>query len=219
MGRHLRATLQGLRLSTPRLELRLGSEAELRELGELFRDGTYPDEMESVTSGVFFEGVKRAEWVDDFVAHHESWLDESTPTEWYFNFLVFTDAGVIGSQGLQSRPDSTVFTNSLIGRRYQRQGYGTESRAAVLALAFEGLGAVRALSDAWIANHASLGVSRKLGYVDAGTELHHPRGDPVVHQILQLDAPRFRSPVPVAVEGADAFVAWVAPPGDWKGSS
>jgi RimJ/RimL family protein N-acetyltransferase len=129
--RQLRTTLRSLRLRTLRLELRLGSEAELRDLGELFRHGTYPEEMESVTSGLFFDGVKRPEWVDDFVAHHESWLDESTPVEWYFNFLVFTEAGVIGSQGLQSRPDSTVFTNSLIGRRYQRQGYGTEARAAV----------------------------------------------------------------------------------------
>jgi RimJ/RimL family protein N-acetyltransferase len=168
---------------------------------------------------LWFKGVKDPGWVDDFVAHHESWLRESTPVEWYFNLLVFTEAGVIGSQGLQSRPDATVFSNSLIGRRYQRQGYGTEARAAVLTLAFNALGAARAISDAWIANHASLRVSRKLGYVDAGTELRHPRDEPVVHQVMQLDAARFRSPVPVAVEGADALAAWIAPPGDWQGRS
>ena len=62
--------------------------------------------MAGVVSDLWFEGVKKPGWVDDFVEHHQSWLRESTPVEWYFNLLVFTEAGVIGSQGLQSRPDA-----------------------------------------------------------------------------------------------------------------
>lgn len=217
---NIRTPLQHLRLRTPRLELRLGSTNELRDLGELFRHGTYPEEMRSpITSGLFFEGVKAPGWVDDFVAHHHSWLDESTPSEWYFNLLVFTTEGVVGSQGLQSRPQRSAFTNSLIGRRYQRQGFGTEARAAVLTLAFNHLGATRAISDAWIGNHASLAVSRNLGYVDAGTELRHPAGEPVVHQVMELDAAQFKSPVPVSVESGEALARWVAAPAEWHGSS
>ena len=217
----IRVPLRCLRLRTPRLELRLGSLAELRALAELFREGTYPEEMRAVTSERFFEGVLQPDWPSDFVNHHQSWLDESTLREWYFNFLVFSGDGVIGSQGLQSRPGATVFTNSLIGRRFQRRGLGTEARAAVLTLAFDALGARRAISDAWTGNAASLSVSRKLSYIEAGTTLNYPHGRgsaPVVHQVMELQASRFHSPVPVQVEAAEALSKWIADPAEWQGS-
>jgi len=46
------------------------------------------------------------------------------------------------------------------------------SRAAVLQLAFQGLGAQQAVSAAFEGNPASLRVSRKLGYRDDGIEWH-----------------------------------------------
>lgn len=49
-------------------------------------------------------------------------------------------------------------------------------RDAVLALAFGPLEAVRAITSAWQDNHASLGVSRALGYVPNGDQLRR-RGD------------------------------------------
>jgi RimJ/RimL family protein N-acetyltransferase len=215
----LREALTDLRLRTPRLELRLGSERELRELGELFRDGTYPEEMESVASAVFFDGVKQPEWTENFVAHHNSWLDASGPAGWRFNFLVFADGRVIASQGLQSRAAASVFTNSLMGRRYQGRGYGTEMRAAVLSLAFELLGARCAISDAWVGNTPSLAISRKLGYLSVGIEVHHPRGDPVEHEVMRLEASRFRSPVAVEIDGAEAFASWLKAPDGWADPS
>lgn len=45
-------------------------------------------------------------------------------------------------------------------------------RSAVLHLAFAELGAMAAVTSAWHDNHASLGVSRSLGYIDNGYELH-----------------------------------------------
>jgi RimJ/RimL family protein N-acetyltransferase len=42
-------------------------------------------------------------------------------------------------------------------------------RRAVLYLAFDGLGALRAESDAFADNTSSIGVSRSLGYRDNGT--------------------------------------------------
>ena len=45
-------------------------------------------------------------------------------------------------------------------------------RAAVLALAFGPLEARAAISSAWHDNHASLGVSRALGYQPNGESLH-----------------------------------------------
>jgi len=49
-------------------------------------------------------------------------------------------------------------------------------RAAVLALAFDGLGADYALSEAFTDNPASLAVSRKLGYADDGMQRMAIRG-------------------------------------------
>lgn len=55
-----------------------------------------------------------------------------------------------------------VSTASWLGLHHQRQGIGTEMRAAVLHLAFAGLGAVDALSGAFEDNPSSFSVSEKL---------------------------------------------------------
>jgi hypothetical protein len=70
-----------------------------------------------------------------------------------------------------------------------------------LQLAFAGLGARRATSGAIQGNPQSLGVSRKLGYVETGTHLVSPRGEPVEHLDLELVAGSFASPVPVEITG------------------
>ena len=62
---------------------------------------------------------------------------------------------------------------------------GTRMRAAVLAFAFDSLGAEVAVTSAWHDNVASLGVSRRLGYEDNGVSTE-PRGpertpDTMVH--------------------------------------
>ena len=63
-----------------------------------------------------------------------------------------------------------VSTFSWLGLRYQGQGLGTEMRAAVLHLAFAGLGAAEAVSGAFDDNAQSLRVSEKLGYEFDGIE-------------------------------------------------
>jgi RimJ/RimL family protein N-acetyltransferase len=67
----------------------------------------------------------------------------------------------------------------------------------VLSLAFEHLGAVAAVSEAWADNAASLGVSRSLGYVDTHAEDRSGR----TMQHLRLTT--WRAPWPVEVEGLD----------------
>src|SRR5260221_13370270 len=67
-------------------------------------------------------------------------------------------------------------TGAWLGRRYQGRGIGTQMRAAVLHLAFGGLGAQQAVSAAFEDNPASLRVSRKLGFRDDGIEWHLVRG-------------------------------------------
>ena len=95
-------------------------------------------------------------------------------------------------------------TGSWLGARWQGRGLGTEMRAAVLELAFEGLGAETARSGALAGNEASLAVSRKLGYVVEGTRTVAPRGEDVEETMLRRDRAGWRSPVPVEISGLGA---------------
>src|SRR6476661_7534358 len=70
----------------------------------------------------------------------------------------------------------TVTTGSWLVQRAHGQGIGKEMRAAVLHLAFQGLGAVEAYTDAFDDNPASLGVTRALGYEPNGTRLYAREG-------------------------------------------
>jgi RimJ/RimL family protein N-acetyltransferase len=81
----------------------------------------------------------------------------------------------------------TVDSSSFLVRSARGRGYGKQMRAAVLALAFGPLHAQAAITSAWHDNHASLGVSRALGYRPNGESLHARAdgADVMVHMRLQ----------------------------------
>jgi RimJ/RimL family protein N-acetyltransferase len=81
-----------------------------------------------------------------------------------------------------------VRTGSWLTRSAQRQGFGKEMRAAVLQLAFDGLGAVVARSGAFLDNQASAAVSKALGYRENGRHREAPRGEPNV--MVDFELPR-----------------------------
>ena len=89
--------------------------------------------------------------------------------------------------------------------------------SAVLQLAFAGLGAHFAVSSAWHDNHASLGVSRSLGYVENGIDLHvrDDRVDRLQRMILAVERWRAVALPDVRVVGLDeclpAFRAGLSP--------
>ena len=112
------------------------------------------------------------------------------PTEWTFTGCAFVDGRPVGVQDLMAKDFPTlrsVRTGSWLGRAHQGQGLGKEMRAAILHLAFEGLGAVEALSGAYDDNARSLGVSRALGYTDNGTQRMVRRGQPAMMVDVRLD--------------------------------
>ena len=82
-------------------------------------------------------------------------------------------------------------------------------RAAVLELAFAGLGAEVAVSGHADGNTKSMRVSEKLGYETVGEGFVEPRGYPI--RQLQLELPRDRwaaSPrIPVEIEGLEPCLA------------
>ncbi|MFJ5123419.1 MULTISPECIES: GNAT family N-acetyltransferase [unclassified Kitasatospora] len=179
--------LFGLRLSTPRLELRLPHSDELAELADLAAAGVHGPEMMPFSSAwTDLPPVGRARAV---IQQHCLRVGSWTPDNWSLNLAVFKNGRVVGAQALAARSFDLVRevnTASWLGLPHQGRGLGTEMRAAVLFLAFAGLGAAEATTGAFLDNTASLAVSRKLGYRHDGTERRIVRGQATIMRRLRL---------------------------------
>jgi RimJ/RimL family protein N-acetyltransferase len=196
----------GLVLRTPRLELRLPAVEQLAELGKLAIDGVHePEDMPFLVPWTDAPPLERARSTMQW--HWRTW-GAWTPEDWTLDFVVLLDGVVVGTQEVGGRDFATlreVGTGSWLGLKYHRQGIGTEMRAAVLHLAFAGLDAQSAVSDAYTDNKASLGVSRKLGYTKDGVRRIVRRGQPATQQLLRLDRATWeaRRTVPVEIDGLE----------------
>lgn len=150
-----------------------------------------------------------------------------TPTGWTLEFAVRRGADLLGAQTLEARDFAvlaTVETASWLDTGARGHGVGKAMRTAVLALAFDGLGAEVAETSAWADNGASIGVSRSLGYEPNGTSRHVRIGgrhdpDPTAGVSddmprLRLDVAGWRAPERPAVEihGLDYCRAWFGAP-------
>jgi RimJ/RimL family protein N-acetyltransferase len=196
--------LANLRLQTPGLELRWPSPEDLGALAELAALGVHDPEVQPFI--VAWTDASPDERARSTMQYHWSRWGSWQPSDWTLELVVIRDGVVVGSQGVRGRDFAvlrTVSTGSWLGRHYQGQGIGTQMRAAVLHLAFEGLRARHAVSAAFEDNAASLGVSRKLGYRDDGTEWHAVRGRPAVVRRLRLTRADWLAArtVPVQVHG------------------
>jgi len=198
--------LYGLRLITPRLELRLGTRDELFEVHVLARQGIHPPgEMPFENPWTDRSGDEN--FVEQCVAFHESAVRDWRPDRWSFNPLAFLGGEPIGSQGMRAEDFPTrreVDTGSWLGQAFQGQGIGTEMRTALLELAFRMLGAEAALSGSVFGNEASKRVSEKLGYAIVGTSTIAPRGEPVEKHDFRLERKDWQPPFPVEIEGVEA---------------
>lgn len=195
-----------LRLRTPQLELRLLSDADLEALASLAAAGVHDPEV--MPFAFPWTDVSPAERGRSVLQHHWSQRAQWKPEQWSLELAIVRDGTVVGTQGLGARNFTVlreVHTGSWLGQAFQGQGIGTQMRAAVLHLAFAGLDAEYARSEAFVDNPASLGVSRKLGYVDDGIELHARRGTAAVTRRLRLDRQTWEATrtVPVTIEGLE----------------
>jgi RimJ/RimL family protein N-acetyltransferase len=207
--------LAGLRVRTPRLELRLGTDREVLALGALAETGVHPaDEMPFAVA--WTDDVGSAGFVDRFVDFHEAQLEAWQPLDWTLNLLVWDEGVLVGTQGLSGErfaTGRTVATGSWLGATYQGRGIGTEMRAAVLELAFAGLGADAATSSWLEGNDASRRVSEKLGYVVIGEVTRSPRpGESVRAWDVRRVRDGWRCPVRVTVEGLEPCLPLFGPP-------
>jgi RimJ/RimL family protein N-acetyltransferase len=198
-----------VRLRTPSLELRLGSEDELRALGEIAARGVHPAEQMPF-SVAWTDRSAEPSFLEDFCAYHRERLATWSTDEWHLNLLVWESDELVGTQELLSErfaETREVGTGSWLGLPFQGRGIGTEMRAAVLELAFRGLGAATAVS-AWLdGNDSSRRVSEKLGYIPAGTGVESPRGEPLTAHTVRLERERWRSPVAVEIDGLEGCLS------------
>ncbi|GAA2577919.1 GNAT family protein [Winogradskya consettensis] len=191
----------GLRLRTPRLELRQPDLADLAELASQAARGVHdPAIMPFAMPWTDAEPEERARAT---IKWHWQVLSRWTPEHWALPLVAVADGRVIGTQEIAGKNFAIlreVETGSWLGLEHQGKGYGTEMRAAVLALAFAGLGAEYATTEAFATNHASYRVSQKLGYLENGIKRHVVRGEPVIGRRMVLDRAGWDSARTVDVE-------------------
>ncbi len=198
--------LFGLVLRSERLELRSPTDDDLPALLEVARAGVHdPATMPfaipwtDLRGEAFDHGFLRFYW-----GTRASWTAEA----WSLPLAVFLAGQPIGLQEVRATnflTERAVDTGSWLGLRSHGRGFGTEMRAAVLAFAFDRLGAVIARSAAVEGNGASRRVSMKLGYRPDGFDEVAPRGTPVRQERFVLDRAAFdRDRWPLTVEGFDA---------------
>lgn len=203
------APLFGLKLRTPRLELRLGTPDDVSALGELAVRGIHPpDEMPFAVA--WSDRILEPSFAAEFAAYHAAGRSSWRPESWRLDLLTWEGSELVGTQGLLAEHFSTdrvVSTGSWLGQDFQGRGIGTEMRTAVLELAFRGLGA-RAAKSGWLeGNLASARVARKLGYTQTGLSEISPRGVAVPHHDMRLESTDWAPAVPVEIVGLDPALA------------
>jgi RimJ/RimL family protein N-acetyltransferase len=170
-----------LELRTPRLVLRPHRDDDFPGLLDAIDAGIHdPAEMPFSQPWTDAEpAVRRRNAVQFWWGTRAGWQTDA----WNLELVVLFDDRPIGVQDLSAKRFAVlreVSTGSWLSRPYQGRGLGKEMRAAVLHLAFEGLGAAVARSSAFRDNLSSAGVSRALGYRENGEYRHAPRGEPKV---------------------------------------
>ena len=193
--------LFGLRLTTPRLELRPTRESDLTELIAVLppdaeQDPRLPTHVDDA------DATRAHRALQSYWRTQGTWRADA----WVIQFVVRLENSPIGIQALEANDFPRlrlVESASWLAADQRGQGLGKEMRAAVLHLAFEGLGALVAETEAWHDNAASLGVSEALGYLPNGETLH-ARGDAPDRMVrMRLSRDEWKCPVPVEITGLD----------------
>jgi RimJ/RimL family protein N-acetyltransferase len=199
--------LFGLTLRTERLVLRLPTDDELLDLMGLAQAGIHPPG--EMPFGVAWSTMPSPAFERGYLAYH--WANRSgwSAGEWELGLGASFEGTLIGMQGMHARDFATrrmVGTGSWVGQDFQGRGFGKEMRAGLLTLAFDGLGAQLAETEAFLDNAASNAVSRALGYEENGFGSLAPEGVARETQRFRMtaDAWHSRPRPPVTIEGLDA---------------
>ena len=194
-----------LRIRTPNLELRLPTDDDLIELASVARAGIVDDDRTVFI--VPWHRLPSPAFERQFLQHWWAERGHWSPTDWMLGLALIKDGHPIGIQSLIARDfgiKRVITSGSWLGREFQGQGLGTEARAAILALAFDGLGAVAAESGYIAGNARSSRVSAKLGYETICEERIVVEGKAVTEVRVRCTPQSWqRDLVPVTIEGLE----------------
>lgn len=161
--------LAGLRVRTPRLELRVPTPDDLLALAGVAAAGVHEAErMPFLTPWTVGEPVEVGR---RFLQYQWRCWGEWSPQRWQLELAAVVDGTPVGVQGVNASDypvTREAETGSWLGLAHQGRGIGTEMRAAIVHLAFAGLEAEYVTSGAFTDNPASAAVSRKIGYQPDG---------------------------------------------------
>ena len=197
-----------LRITTPRIQLRYVDDELAAGLMELAAtDGVHdPAFMPFTMPWTRFEPPYLQQ---QGMQHYWRVRAETSAARWGLPMAVIDDGRVVGVQSVMANDFSRsrwVETGSWLGRSHQGRGLGKEMRAAVLHLAFDGLGAEHAGTAAFHDNPSSIGVTRALGYRENGFGMIDREGrfDRMLRFVLTRDDWLRIRRDEIAVDGLDA---------------
>lgn len=173
--------LLDLRVSTPFLELRAATDELLDQLAPVVHAGKMNADPSPYDDPISFHeddpDLRVAKWL------RSMWRARGNvdADRWRLNFVVVVNGEPVGMQdviGVSFATFGTVTSFSWLSADHRGRGLGKEMRQAILHLAFEGLGAKEASSDAFVDNLGSNAISRALGYEPDGFDWATRRGEP-----------------------------------------
>lgn len=176
-------------VATPRLTLRGASDDLLAALVPMVQAGVVSSDDAPFDDPMsLYEDSPVREW---------RWLravwrarTRMEPQSWRLAFVVDVGGQVAGMQDVMAEDFPTlgvVTTFSWLSPELRGRGLGREMRTAILHLAFAGLDAREATSEAFADNHPSNAVSQALGYQPDGLNWATRRGQPAPLRRWRLD--------------------------------
>lgn len=197
-----------LRISCGEVLLRGVTDADLDQLLAVL-----PDDLEMDPSAERFAGLddatnRRRILTAEIWKHRGTW----SPSSWCLDLAVELDGRAVGLQALEGDEFPllrTVDSFSWLATAVRGRGLATAMRAGVLALAFEHLGAIAAVSSARTDNAASLAVSRRLGYADNGlSRTNTPTGVSELQHVRLTREEWLAGQHTATVAGVEACLPW-----------
>lgn len=198
----------GLVVRAGRLELCAVTDDLLAPLGRLAASGVHaPDAMPFLSPWTLAPADELPLRVAQY---HWGVRSRFSPAAWTLELAARWDGELVGVQAVATRDyllTRTGETGSWLGAAHQGRGIGTAMRRALCVLLVDHLDAAEVTSTAYADSHASLAVSRKVGYVHGGTsrEVRTRSGRPeavLLHRLVLRPDALVRGGDPVEVRGA-----------------